>query len=99
MPAVGARVGELLALGRRGGSAALDVGGGVRAIVEYGVLRFARGERGRAPAASSASRCRARSQFGAWELQLHRSSAAAAAPLARRRASACSTPTRSGRAR
>ena len=42
VPAVGARVGELLALGRRGGSAALDVGGGVRAIVEYGVLRFER---------------------------------------------------------
>jgi tRNA(Ile)-lysidine synthase len=39
---VGARVGELLALGRGGGSAQLDVGGGVRAVVEYGVLRFAR---------------------------------------------------------
>jgi tRNA(Ile)-lysidine synthase len=39
---VGGRVDELLALGYRGGSAALDVGAGVRAIVEYGVLRFAR---------------------------------------------------------
>jgi tRNA(Ile)-lysidine synthase len=39
---VGARVAELLALGRRGGSAALDVGAGVRAVVEYGVLRFTR---------------------------------------------------------
>ena len=38
---VGARLAELLELGRRGGSAALDVGHGVRAVVEYGVLRFA----------------------------------------------------------
>jgi len=41
LAAVGGRVGELLALGRGGGSAALDVGGGVQALVEYGVLRFA----------------------------------------------------------
>jgi len=40
VPAVGARVAELLALAPRGGSGQLDVGGGVRAIVEYGVLRF-----------------------------------------------------------
>jgi tRNA(Ile)-lysidine synthase len=40
VPAVGARVAELLALAPHGGSAQLDVGGGVRAIVEYGVLRF-----------------------------------------------------------
>ena len=39
---VGARVGELLALGRGGGSAQLHVGAGVRAVVSYGVLRFAR---------------------------------------------------------
>jgi tRNA(Ile)-lysidine synthase len=40
VPAVGTRVHELLALAPRGGSGQLDVGGGVRAIVEYGVLRF-----------------------------------------------------------
>jgi len=40
VPAVGARVAELLALAPHGGSGQLDVGGGVRAIVEYGVLRF-----------------------------------------------------------
>jgi tRNA(Ile)-lysidine synthase len=39
---VGWRVQELLALGGNGGSAALDVGGGLRAVVEYGVLRFTR---------------------------------------------------------
>jgi tRNA(Ile)-lysidine synthase len=38
--AVGSRLDELLELGRRGGSASLGVGGGVRAVVEYGVLRF-----------------------------------------------------------
>jgi tRNA(Ile)-lysidine synthase len=32
----------ILALGERGGSASLDLGGGLRAVAEYGVLRFAR---------------------------------------------------------
>ncbi len=49
-PALGDRVEEILGLGRRGGSAALDVGGGLRAIVEYGVLRFAAGTPPPAPA-------------------------------------------------
>ena len=40
VPAAGRRLDELLALGARGGSAALDLGDGVRAIVEYGVLRM-----------------------------------------------------------
>ena len=42
-PALGDRVEEILGLGRRGGTAALDVGGGLRAVVEYGLLRFATG--------------------------------------------------------
>jgi tRNA(Ile)-lysidine synthase len=42
-PAIGARADEILALGARGGSAALDLGGGLRAVVEYGRLRFERG--------------------------------------------------------
>ena len=46
-PAVGARAAELLALGGGAGSAALDLGGGLRAIAEYGRLRFER------PAATS----------------------------------------------
>jgi tRNA(Ile)-lysidine synthase len=41
-PAVGPRTEEILALGAEGGSAALDVGGGLRAVVEYGRLRFER---------------------------------------------------------
>ncbi len=41
-PAVGPRTEEILALGAAGGSAALDVGGGLRAVVEYGRLRFER---------------------------------------------------------
>jgi tRNA(Ile)-lysidine synthase len=32
----------ILQLGERGGSAALDLGGGLRAVAEYGVLRFTR---------------------------------------------------------
>jgi tRNA(Ile)-lysidine synthase len=42
-PALGDRVEDILGLGRRGGSAGLDVGGGMRAVVEYGRLRFATG--------------------------------------------------------
>jgi tRNA(Ile)-lysidine synthase len=40
--AVGPRAEQILALGADGGSATLDVGGGVRAVVEYGRLRFER---------------------------------------------------------
>ncbi len=43
-PGVGSRVGELVALAPAGGSAELDVGGGCRAVVEYGVLRFEAGD-------------------------------------------------------
>jgi tRNA(Ile)-lysidine synthase len=39
-PAVGPRADEILGLGAGGGTAALDVGGGLRAVVEYGRLRF-----------------------------------------------------------
>jgi tRNA(Ile)-lysidine synthase len=42
-PVAAARLEELLALGGSGGSAALDLGGGLRAVAEYGVLRFAAG--------------------------------------------------------
>jgi tRNA(Ile)-lysidine synthase len=43
-PPVGPRTEEILRLGARGGSASLDVGGGLRAVVEYGALRFERAE-------------------------------------------------------
>jgi tRNA(Ile)-lysidine synthase len=49
-PAVGARASEILALGAGGGTAALDVGGGVRAVVEYGRLHFEAGAPPPAPA-------------------------------------------------
>jgi tRNA(Ile)-lysidine synthase len=39
---IGARLAEILALGRRG-TRTLDLGGGLRAVVEYGRLRFDRG--------------------------------------------------------
>jgi tRNA(Ile)-lysidine synthase len=39
-PAIGARAEELLALGARGGWARLDLGRGLRAVAEYGRLRF-----------------------------------------------------------
>jgi tRNA(Ile)-lysidine synthase len=42
-PSVSARADEILALGSRGGTAALDLGGGLRAVVEYGRLRFDHG--------------------------------------------------------
>jgi tRNA(Ile)-lysidine synthase len=42
-PAAATRVEEILALAPAGGSASLDLGAGLRAVVEYGVLRFATG--------------------------------------------------------
>jgi tRNA(Ile)-lysidine synthase len=42
-PALGARADEILALAPRGGSATRDLGGGLRAVMEYGRLRFERG--------------------------------------------------------
>jgi tRNA(Ile)-lysidine synthase len=42
-PSVAARAEEILALGARGGTAMLDLGGGLRAVVEYGRLRFDHG--------------------------------------------------------
>jgi tRNA(Ile)-lysidine synthase len=49
-PAVGPRTDEILALGARGGTATLDLGGGLRAVVEYGRLRFDHGPPPPAPA-------------------------------------------------
>ncbi|HVL96465.1 MAG TPA: tRNA lysidine(34) synthetase TilS, partial [Solirubrobacteraceae bacterium] len=54
-PAVGARADEVLALGAGGGTAALDLGRGLRAIVEYGVLRFEAAD-GEVPAPAAASK-------------------------------------------
>ena len=63
------RAAELLALGARGGSAALDLGGGLRAVAEYGRLRFERGRRGPPPrGARDARRPRPHARFAAGEL-------------------------------
>jgi tRNA(Ile)-lysidine synthase len=58
----------ILTLGERGGSAALDLGGGLRAVSEYGVLRFTRTPDAPAPAPVSLL-VPGRASFGAWELE------------------------------
>jgi tRNA(Ile)-lysidine synthase len=62
-----ARVREIEQLALRGGSGALDVGAGIRAVSEYGVLRFQRSEDEPAPTPAVLTvpgRCR----FGDWDL-------------------------------
>ncbi len=67
LPAAGGRVRELLDLAGHGGSTSLDIGGGVRAVVEYGVLRMsAAGEEPEPEAVALALGGRAR--FGRWEV-------------------------------
>ncbi len=88
---VGSRLGDLLELGHRGGSAALEVGGGVRAVVEYGVLRFERERRRRRRRRAVALAVPERVAFGEWELSAARSG--------RRRAATAPTPATAGDAR
>src|SRR4051812_33660185 len=64
------RVDELLALAAHGGSVALDLPGGVRAVVEYGRVRFTRTREGDAPAPEPvALAIPGRARFGDWELE------------------------------
>ncbi|MDX6649291.1 MAG: tRNA(Ile)-lysidine synthase [Solirubrobacteraceae bacterium] len=69
VPAAATRVDELLALDPDG-SAAVDLGDGLRAVVEYGVLRFTRGP---APAAPDPVHLRVPGEvaFGAWTVRCH----------------------------
>jgi tRNA(Ile)-lysidine synthase len=67
-PQAGSRLPELLALGARGGSAALDLGGGLRALVEYGVLRFSVADEEPTPAAVELA-VPGGVRFGAWEVR------------------------------
>jgi tRNA(Ile)-lysidine synthase len=63
------RTDELLALGERGGTVTLDVGQGLRAVVEYGRVRFDAGP----PATASESITVTQPgdvQFGSWEVHL-----------------------------
>jgi tRNA(Ile)-lysidine synthase len=65
-PAAGARLEEVLGLGPEGG--ALDLGGGLRAVVEQGVLRFAAGPASAAPGPLSLP-VPGRVRFGGWEVR------------------------------
>jgi tRNA(Ile)-lysidine synthase len=67
-PPVGARAGELLALGGGAGSAALDLGGGLRAIAEYGRLRFETAATPREPAAPARLEIPGKAAFAGGEL-------------------------------
>ena len=63
-----AQVDAVLKLGRGGGSSSLDLGDGLRAVVEYGTLRFRRG--GEAPAPSPVELgVPGVVRFGGWEVQ------------------------------
>ena len=58
---------RIFALSERGGTVALDVGGGVRAVVEYGRLRFTR-TRARETPESAELAIPGRTVFGAYEI-------------------------------
>jgi tRNA(Ile)-lysidine synthase len=60
------RVDELLALGDRGGTVTLDVGQGLRAVVEYGRVRFDRGPEARPETLEIAP---GSARFGDWEIE------------------------------
>jgi tRNA(Ile)-lysidine synthase len=57
----------ILRLGEQGGSAALDLGGGVRAVAEYGTLRFTR-DPDAAPPPPAKLLVPGSARFGAWEV-------------------------------
>ncbi|MBA2419804.1 MAG: tRNA lysidine(34) synthetase TilS [Thermoleophilaceae bacterium] len=59
---------RLLALGRDGGSRSLDLGEGLRAVCEYGVLRFTRARESGAPAPAELP-VPGRVRFGDWEVE------------------------------
>jgi tRNA(Ile)-lysidine synthase len=63
------RVEELLALGERGGTVTLDVGHGLRAVVEYGRVRFDRGAAEAPPDPVSATTA-GTVRFGEWEVDV-----------------------------
>ncbi len=64
---------EILALGGRG-TKSLDLGGGLRAVVEYGTLRFTRAGDAAAPEAVRLS-VPGRARFGDWEVEARAASA------------------------
>ena len=68
VPSIGARIPELLALAPKGGSASLDIGAGIRAHVEYGVLRFATADAPQTPLETTLP-LPGSATFGTWSLQ------------------------------
>jgi tRNA(Ile)-lysidine synthase len=62
------RTEELLALGDRGGTVSLDVGGGLRAVVEYGRVRFESGPPPEPPDPVTLS-APGTVRFGDWEVE------------------------------
>jgi len=78
--AIGERVGELLELAPGGGSASLDVGAGVRAVVEYGVLRFERATAAAAVPRETSLAVPGTAEFGRWVLHATIASAEAWSP-------------------
>jgi tRNA(Ile)-lysidine synthase len=62
------RTGELLSMAGRGGTVTLDVGHGLRAVVEYGRLRFDRGAA--APPAPVSLGSAGTARFGEWEVEV-----------------------------
>jgi tRNA(Ile)-lysidine synthase len=88
VPQAAGRLEAVLALGGRGGTASLDLGGGARAVVEYGVLRVARhDERGEgvgpaspSPPSPTTLELPGEARFGRWELQAAGAPAGASLP-------------------
>jgi tRNA(Ile)-lysidine synthase len=61
------RADEILRLGERGGTASLDLGGGLRAVAEYGTLRFTR-DPDAPPPAPAKLLVPGSARFGDWEV-------------------------------
>jgi tRNA(Ile)-lysidine synthase len=61
------RADEILHLGERGGTASLDLGGGLRAVAEYGTLRFTR-DPDAPPPAPTKLLVPGSARFGDWEV-------------------------------
>jgi tRNA(Ile)-lysidine synthase len=63
------RTEELLGLAGRGGTVSLDVGGGLRAVVEYGRVRFTREAAHAAPPETVTLSGPGTVRFGDWEVE------------------------------
>lgn len=71
LPLGNARVSEIERLARRSGSGVAELGGGVRAVIEYGVIRFLADSQA-APAEAVTLTIPGSCRFGPWELRCER---------------------------